>query len=89
MADTRKSTEQGSTTAIEPDAEALRKKFKCPELYRLDRIPDEDINSGRHSMAECAAPGEDCRNPVRYKMVVITFDDFLDTDYFCEAHKPD
>lgn len=65
------------------------------EIDKLRRISDEDFASGRHSMAPCShyvAEGVLCRNPVRYSMTVVCSipgEDYLDTEYFCEAHKPE
>ena len=60
------------------------------DLNKLVKIPDEDIMSGRHSMAECS--GEcGCVEPVRYRMTVeeAPFGESLyNTVYWCEKHKP-
>ena len=65
--------------------------MKTPEnLYQFVKIPDEDIQSGRHSMAECVA--RDCREPVRYRMAVEEWpfgEGNYNTEYWCEKHKPE
>lgn len=60
------------------------------QLNVLVKIPDSDIASGRHEYAKCLHYlSGDCSGPVRYHMVVETPpDNALDTEYFCEAHKP-
>lgn len=73
------------------DYEALRRKHNCPDLYVMVKIPDEDIASGRHSMASCCVPLTlDCRSPVRYRETIdnsISPDECcLDTQYYCEVH---
>lgn len=60
----------------------------------IQKISDEDIAAGRHSMAFCSAYVSDgvlCEQPVRYRVTVVnSFGDgeYLDTEYFCELHKP-
>ena len=59
----------------------------------LVKIPDEDVQSGRHSMAQCwGEPGAKCCNPVAYRMAIKDWpecDGSYNTAFWCEKHKPD
>lgn len=72
------------------DLEALREKFQRPDLYQLIKISDDDLKSDdRFNMAKCS--GTRCSNPVVYYWISITWagSDALETEFFCEDHKPD
>jgi hypothetical protein len=63
---------------------------KPDDLNILIKIPDEDIRSGRHDMAECCFGNllEPCHNPVAYCMTVTDWPSGYTTDFWCEEHKP-
>ena len=77
---------------VAPDIGEERIRLKCPELELLVKIPQAHIEGGRHSMAKCVGEGDfSCKEPVRYRKIFnfeMCGEDYLDTHYFCEAHKP-
>ena len=68
--------------------------FDIPEdLNKLEAIPEEDILSGRHSMANCWGDhGEEgCGEPVKYRMTIEEWpfgEGYYNTAFWCERHKP-
>lgn len=64
------------------------------DLYKVVKLPEEDIQSGRHSCAECSGGtlAEPCRRPVAYRMTIeeYPFDEGnYNTEFFCHAHRPE